>query len=248
MAFNTFTVIFIISFVFGKEAICHVLTCLILNVVLLPAAFFFCGGLKSGMTMYFITCLYVVVPSIAKRWVRAVVYIASLVSLVVTVSVAAFVMPEEVADVSNKAWYIDVIVSLIINAFCVFYVASLTVRAYEREHASNAALLERLENMTIHDELTGLYNRRELFRLMEEEVMEAPEGDNYQVFMFDIDNFKGTNDTLGHVFGDRVLRAVAECLNEIVREDEGEIAARYSGEEFVAILHYQNFDDAYAKA
>ena len=248
LCFVASVIIFVVAFVFDKEAICHVLLCVVLNIFLIPMAFFYCGGLRSGMTMYFITCLYVVVPCIAKRWVRAVVYIGSLLAMVLAVFLAIFILPEEVTPVSPFAWSIDVIVSLVINAFCIYYVASLTVRAYEREHESKEALLQKLENMTVHDELTGLYNRRELFRVMEEEVMEAREDDNYQVFMFDIDDFKGTNDTLGHVFGDRVLRSVADVLGEIVHEEDGEIAARYSGEEFVAILHCAEFDEAYEKA
>ncbi|MDB9823418.1 GGDEF domain-containing protein, partial [Deltaproteobacteria bacterium] len=52
--------------------------------------------------------------------------------------------------------------------------------------------------------------------------------------LFDVDKFKKINDTLGHIAGDKVLKKVAECLEETYRKDD--FIARYGGDEFVVII------------
>ena len=240
--------IFVLAFVFGKESLAHILLCVVLDIILIPITFFFCGGVRSGMVCYFLSGLYIIVPSIEKRWLRAVIYIVATVAMATSIILSVTAFPHLVEPMDDLGWYIDVVISFVLNAGCIFYVSSLTVRSYEREHRANEELLEKLEKLSVRDELTGLYNRRELFRVMEDDVMEAPSDDHYEVFMFDVDDFKVANDSLGHVFGDKVLKEVANCLQEVIREENGEIAARFGGEEFVAIFHTNNFEDAYGRA
>ena len=241
--------VMVMALFFDKEAISHVLLCIVLNFVLLPVAFFFCGGIRSGMVLYFLTALYIVVPSIPNRKVRLVIYTLSGLMFIATFELAYSVFPEGVTPMTDQAWRIDVIVSFILNAFCLYLVSSLTVQAYHEQAAANDELVKKLESMTVHDELTGVYNRRELFRMLEEDVMRASADDLYSMFIFDVDDFKHANDTYGHVFGDKVLCEVAKCLQEEMRTvEEGEIAARYGGEEFVGIFHDADFDVSYARA
>ena len=239
----------ILAFVFDKEAICHILLCIVLDFVLLPVAFFFCGGIRSGMMLYFMTGMYIIVPTISKRGVRFVMYLLAGAALTTTFILSYAVVPEWVTPMSDKAWYVDTIVSFILNVFCIYCVTSLTVQAYHEQYSENEELVKKLESLTVHDELTGLYNRRELFRMLEEEVMRASVEDLYCMFMFDVDEFKRVNDTYGHVFGDKVLREVARCLSEETGAvEEGEMAARYGGEEFVGIFHDADFDESYRRA
>ena len=239
----------VVALVFDKEAICHILMCFVLDFMLLPTAFFFCGGLRSGMTLYFLTGMYIIIPTITKRWARLVMYITAGAVLSLTIILAYVVVPDWVTPMTDSSWIIDVVVSLILNGFCIYCVASLTVHAYHEQYRENEKLVKQLESMTIHDELTGLYNRRELFRMLEEDVMRAAPDDLYCMFMFDVDEFKRVNDTYGHLFGDKVLREVAKCLGEEIGEmDEGEMAARYGGEEFVGIFHDDDFDESYRRA
>ena len=60
--------------------------------------------------------------------------------------------------------------------------------------------------------------------------------------MMDIDNFKGVNDTYGHLTGDAILREVASCISNMVRKID--TPARYGGEEFVVILPETGKEDA----
>ncbi|HEY7846162.1 MAG TPA: GGDEF domain-containing protein [Bradyrhizobium sp.] len=85
------------------------------------------------------------------------------------------------------------------------------------------------------DTLTGLPNRRaleEFFRTAQSEAME--QGQPLSAFLIDIDHFKRFNDNFGHGVGDQVLRLVAKALHERVREHD--LAARYGGEEMIAVL------------
>ncbi len=239
----------VVAFIFDKEAICHILLCILLNFILLPVAFFFCGGIKSGMITYFISGLYLTVPTISKKRTRLIIYLLSLVMLSATVVASYVFFPEWVTPMSDDAFYFDMLASFILNAFCIYLVASLTVKAYDEKNEENEELVKKLESMTIHDELTGVYNRRELFRVLEEKVMRAEQNDLYCLFIFDIDEFKQANDTYGHVFGDKVLCEVANCLNDEVGDiEDGEIAARYGGQEFVAVFHDDDFEVSYARA
>ena len=85
------------------------------------------------------------------------------------------------------------------------------------------------------DPLTGLANRRSLEAFLREAQISAMEsGTPLSILMIDIDHFKTFNDSYGHQVGDQVLRLVARVLKESVRECD--LAARYGGEEMIAVL------------
>jgi diguanylate cyclase (GGDEF)-like protein/PAS domain S-box-containing protein len=97
------------------------------------------------------------------------------------------------------------------------------------------ALEDELSEMATRDALTGLFNRRETARLLDEEVARA---ERYQrslsVLWIDLDHFKETNDRFGHAAGDRVLQCLSDLLAESVRSVD--TVGRFGGEEFVVIL------------
>lgn len=95
-------------------------------------------------------------------------------------------------------------------------------------------LEERLQNLAITDELTGLYNRRG-FRLMAEQELRHAQRINAETVLLsiDVDNFKSINDTFGHEEGDKVLELVAKSLKESFRVTD--IIARWGGDEFVVL-------------
>ena len=93
----------------------------------------------------------------------------------------------------------------------------------------------RLEELSIRDPLTGLYNRRKFHEFMQNEIVRASRhGRGFSVIMVDLDNFKYINDTFGHPVGDLVLKEIALLLGvELRRED---VLARLGGDEFAIIL------------
>jgi diguanylate cyclase len=111
----------------------------------------------------------------------------------------------------------------------------LEQRVQERT-AELEALNDKLQELTIRDSLTGLYNRRYLDMKAEEEYKRAQRDRNaLAVLVMDLDNFKQINDKYGHQFGDECLIATAKVLGDNVQRTSDTVA-RYGGEEFVAIL------------
>lgn len=91
-----------------------------------------------------------------------------------------------------------------------------------------------LEQESIKDPLTGLYNRRYLDRRMEEEVKRARRYDlQLSVLLIDIDHFKQVNDTHGHQVGDSLLIHLSDLIVNQIRGSD--VAARYGGDELVVL-------------
>ena len=101
-------------------------------------------------------------------------------------------------------------------------------------------LNRRLTQLAATDGLTGLTNRRTFDGFLRREY-EACE--QISVLLFDIDNFKGYNDTYGHQAGDRCLQAVAKVIGDATLNTSG-LSARYGGEEFAVVLPNMSEDDA----
>jgi diguanylate cyclase (GGDEF)-like protein len=97
------------------------------------------------------------------------------------------------------------------------------------------AIIQRLEDLTIVDPLTGVRNRRYFDQQLDEEVAYAQRhGTPLGVILGDIDSFKMLNTNFGHPYGDRVLREAAQTL-QLVLQRPYDHEARYGGEEFAYI-------------
>lgn len=95
---------------------------------------------------------------------------------------------------------------------------------------------ERLADVAETDALTGLANRAGFnvrFAQLWKEALEKHA--SFSVIMVDVDRFKRTNDNYGHLYGDKVLKRIANLVLEALRK-EGDHAARFGGEEFVILL------------
>jgi two-component system cell cycle response regulator len=102
---------------------------------------------------------------------------------------------------------------------------------------------EKLAEMSVRDELTGMYNRRYFQEALEREISGAKRyGHGLTLCMIDVDNFKRVNDNRGHLTGDRVLREFARLLDESIRKYD--VGCRYGGDEFVVILPDTPLDKA----
>ncbi|MGM0432935.1 MAG: diguanylate cyclase, partial [Spirochaetota bacterium] len=117
-------------------------------------------------------------------------------------------------------------------------------KQYEKELEKENVKLQRDAGT---DALTGIHNRRAVIEELERklrvsQIQKRP----LSVGMFDIDHFKDVNDTKGHVFGDTVLKGVADQLYATVREKD--TVGRYGGEEFLVVFFDATSKEATAVA
>ncbi len=108
----------------------------------------------------------------------------------------------------------------------------------------NQALMDQQEIMTRlanYDSLTGLPNRQFVFDSMKLELARAKRnGDDVALLFFDLDGFKGINDSLGHETGDLILVEVASRVSNLLRE--GDLVARLGGDEFLVVPDRESND------
>jgi len=107
--------------------------------------------------------------------------------------------------------------------------------------------LVELEEKTLHDPFTGLYNKISASDLIVQSLSHTAPGAIGALFIIDADNFKNVNDTLGHPVGDQVLKDVSGELSGIFRASD--IIGRLGGDEFIVYMHnVVNVDLCRAKA
>ena len=99
---------------------------------------------------------------------------------------------------------------------------------------------DELYQMAITDPLTGVFNRGQLLRALQQRVDDC-RADNRELalLLIDFDHFKQINDARGHLFGDRVLVAGVQTLRQWL--EPGDLLGRFGGEEFIAVVTGQNF-------
>jgi len=99
----------------------------------------------------------------------------------------------------------------------------------------NARFVKRIKDLSIVDDVTGLFNSRHLLALLETEISRAVRySAPFSIIFLDLDHFKLVNDNYGHLVGSRLLREVGQVLKYNLRTVDW--ATRYGGDEFVLIL------------
>lgn len=100
-----------------------------------------------------------------------------------------------------------------------------------------------IQEQAIHDELTGLYNRRYLLAAIDTEVRRAARSsDVFCILLLDVDHFKRINDTFGHLAGDQALTLLSKTISSKLRTID--CFGRYGGEEFILLMPQTNLNGA----
>jgi len=121
------------------------------------------------------------------------------------------------------------------------------ISEYAASALANLRLRMRLQQQSIRDPLTGLFNRRYMDEVLRQEESRASRSaSQVGIIMMDVDHFKRFNDTYGHEAGDEMLRNLGEILRDHFRDSD--ITCRYGGEEFIAILPDITLGQCKAKA
>ena len=114
---------------------------------------------------------------------------------------------------------------------------------YQLKNVELARAVEKLEELSTRDSLTGLYNRRYLDNHLSKIFLAAQATKQpLAVLISDIDNFKAVNDNLSHATGDEVLKIVAQIFMD--NTWGADVVARYGGEEFVIVFKETPLDEA----
>src|SRR5437763_2282432 len=107
----------------------------------------------------------------------------------------------------------------------------------------NARWVEKIQELTITDDCTGLYNARHLYKTLETEVYRSSRfGYEFSVLFIDLDHFKSVNDTHGHLIGSKLLAEIGYLIKAQLRLID--FAFRYGGDEFVIMLPQTSKDSA----
>src|SRR5213076_1962399 len=107
----------------------------------------------------------------------------------------------------------------------------------------NARSVEKIQELTITDDCTGLYNARHLYKTLETEVYRSSRfGYEFSVVFIDLDHFKQVNDTHGHLIGSKLLAEIGYLIKAQLRLID--FAFRYGGDEFVVLLPQTGKDQA----
>jgi diguanylate cyclase (GGDEF)-like protein len=107
----------------------------------------------------------------------------------------------------------------------------------------NARWVEKIQELTITDDCTGLYNARHLYKTLETEVYRSSRfGYEFSVLFIDLDRFKHVNDTHGHLIGSKLLAEIGYLVKAQLRLID--FAFRYGGDEFVVLLPQTGKDQA----
>ena len=111
---------------------------------------------------------------------------------------------------------------------------------YEKSWAHS----KKMEELSMTDSLTSLFNRRHFYRRLKEEMARAKRQMHpVSLLVVDLDNLKDYNDAHGHIRGDEALRGVAQAITASIRQDV-DSGFRYGGDEFAVILPYSPVSEA----
>lgn len=157
------------------------------------------------------------------------------------IALLSYARPGEITLKVEILQWMALMVTLAQFSFLAGYIGKLRHKVREnnqelaRRNADLEAALQRISDMAIRDELTGVYNRRYLMERIAEEAQRClRNGSVFCICMVDIDLFKKINDTYGHPAGDTVLRSVAAAASGALRQTD--FFGRIGGEEFVMVL------------
>jgi len=199
-----------------------------------------CGPMRAVvLPMLCVAMIYAIfaLPVNQVRWIAA--YLLCLLGLVM--AVMSRWQPERYPAAEELVTFVQIGIALPMFALLAGRLSALRQRLGQQKIDLREAL-ERNVELAERDALTGLYNRRRATELLEMFAKQAARGKHFALAVVDIDHFKRVNDAHGHAAGDRVLQCFAKEAVAALRE--GDILARWGGEEFLLLLPTGDLDSA----
>lgn len=192
------------------------------------------------LIMYFIAFIFGVFQLTRRQFLLLSLFALSSYAFVIT---ALLQRHPDVIDIKIEVLQL-LVLAVVLLWFCFVggYISEMRSRLYNM-HKSLKKAYQKIEELAMHDELTGIYNRRAILGFLKEEIERAFRYDiPLSISIADIDLFKSVNDTYGHLKGDEILQEFASHLRHCVRSTDR--VGRYGGEEFLIILPHTTISQA----
>jgi diguanylate cyclase (GGDEF)-like protein len=157
---------------------------------------------------------------------------------VVNYSLVVWLLYKINPELTNKNDFLNIVILAVVLPWFSLVGGYITRLRDKIAHA-----LSTIEKIAIIDELTQVFNRRQMHKILEHEKALVDRGISYfSICIFDLDHFKRVNDSFGHSAGDVVLKTVAQEAQLNLRNIDH--IARYGGEEFILILTHSEKHEA----
>ncbi len=155
------------------------------------------------------------------------------VLLFILAILAIFVFSNHINIIANYSYELKI--RIIFSFLLVFFLTSLYEYTNNDMFIKMDKISKKLEDISLIDTLTNVYNRRGIYKYIKKTMLQAKETHSkFSLLLLDIDHFKKINDTYGHLAGDQVLKDTALIIKNTIRKSD--IIARWGGEEFLILL------------
>ncbi|MEA4926982.1 MAG: GGDEF domain-containing protein [Syntrophomonadaceae bacterium] len=174
--------------------------------------------------------------------------------ILIVLLIVEFYYPDSISTFnSDTAVFIDKAASLVAVSFIMFIMIIKIMKEYHQTIEKLRFAQEKLQKSndvlyqaSITDDLTGLYNRRYIIKLLSDLQERGSQSKGISIIMIDIDHFKKINDTYGHKVGDLVLAKISASIREHFRTTD--FIGRIGGEEFLIIMPDTKLETAFNRA
>lgn len=227
--------LFTLSRDYRRYGIARIAMLAVFSLVWLPFGYLTSPGSSSAMP-YLAIMVAFILAVIARNPVEYAFPVAMIIQMPFLFR-TELLFPDHYPAYTDPAVHInDLTVNFTIALIAIIVTLVFMMREYDAAH-------RRLYELSVLDDLTGLYNRRYLIECLETETNRSGRrGKSFALAFMDLDNFKRINDTLGHLEGDRVLSGIAKILKAGVRNYD--IVSRFGGDEFVMVFPETGRDEA----
>ena len=202
--------------------------------MLFPFLWFSSGGMMSS-NLPLIIGLGVVIMVVFKGKMRAFLFFSVLILYSGLIIFELYFPGHYIEYPSVSAKYWDILIGFSLSFLVSGGLAYFSLKRYQASKKEAEELVKKLEQISVTDPLTGIFNRRHLMTRVDEEMRRSfDSGEPLALCILDIDHFKNVNDTYGHIYGDEVLIKVTSAISHNL--DENAVFGRYGGEEFVIVF------------
>ena len=242
-----FFVLFILSQLTTKYTLCTLISVCGLNFVIYPLLYFTMGGIKGGMLLYLI--LGIILSLLTLSYKQTVI----IFPLEIIVDVLLFYLGEKFPEMFvtipciEDRYIMDNAMDFIVAALTALCIVIALYVSYDKQEKRADDLVDELQELSITDPLTRVRNREFLIQTIDTEIKKTKRTSaDLSIIMFDIDNFRLTNEKYGTKVGDEILKSLASVISAQCRDYD--TVARYSGDEFMILLPQANVDIAVMRA